>query len=383
MAVVGSGVRLRRGCASLIAVVAVLALSACGGDSRSDVEKAQAKVTSKQKAVTEAQTAFDHASQSFCTKSKTYVEAIDRYGNILTQSAVTVGDVKTAGADLAKPKADVKASAEAALAARDGLAEAKKELDAANAELAAARSGTSATVPAATATTTTVPLLPPATLSRVQQAESDFETASRAITDTTPLAQAGAQFNSAAFALEVAWLRVVVDAGCLNDDQLAQAQAKVGEYTAELQAALKAAGFYNGPVDGVYGPATVDAVKALQEKAGLAQTGLVDRATAGTLSSELAAKGGSLGAQSIASTAALQTVLTLAGYWSGPIDGQWTDALTSSLKSFQKALGVPVTGAVDAATLDALQKAIAQQQQPTTTTTQAPPASSAPTTTAG
>jgi peptidoglycan hydrolase-like protein with peptidoglycan-binding domain len=366
-----------------LVVTAVLALSACAGDSRSDVEKAQAKVTSKEKAVTEAQTAFDHASQSFCTNSKTYIEAIDRYGNILTQTAVTVGDVKTAGADLAKPKADVKTSADAVITARDDLAQAKTELEAANSELAAARSGTTSTsAPSATATTTTAPLLPPATVSRVQQAESDFETASRAINDKTPLAEAGAQFNSAAFALEVAWLRVVVDAGCLNDDQLAQAQAKVGEYTAQLQAALKAAGFYSGPVDGVYGPATVDAVKALQEKAGLPQTGVVDRATTGVLYSELAAKGGSLGAQSIASTAALQTVLTLAGYWSGPIDGQWSDALTNSLKSFQKALGVPATGAVDAATLDALQKAIAQRQQPTTSTTTQLPAS-APTTTAG
>jgi peptidoglycan hydrolase-like protein with peptidoglycan-binding domain len=383
MPVVCSGVRLRRGFASVLLVTAVLALSACGGGSRSEVDKAQAKVTSKEKAVTEAQTAFDHASQSFCTNSKTYIEAIDRYGNVLTQTAVTVGDVKTAGADLAKPKADVKTSADAVLTARDDLAAAKKELEAANAELAAAKSGTSTSAPAATASTTTAPLLPPATVGRVQQAESDFETSSRAITDTTPLAEAGAQFNSAAFALEVAWLRVVVDAGCLTDEQLAQAQAKVGDYTAELQAALKAAGFYSGPVDGVYGPATVDAVKALQEKAGLPQTGVVDRATAGVLYSELAAKGGSLGAQSIASTAALQTVLMLAGYWNGPIDGQWSDALTNSLKSFQKALGVPATGAVDAATLEALQKAIAQRQQPTTTTTQASPGSSVPTTTAG
>jgi peptidoglycan hydrolase-like protein with peptidoglycan-binding domain len=241
--------------------------------------------------------------------------------------------------------------------------------------------GTSTSAPPASNTTTTAPLLPATTVSRVQQAESDFEQAARGVTDQTPLAQAGEQFNSAAFALEVAWLRVLVDAGCLNDDQLAMAQSRVGEYTAELQAALKAAGFYDGPVDGVYGPATVDAVKALQAKAGLPQTGLVDRATSAALGSAVAAKGGSIGAQSIAYTAALQTTLKLAGYWDGPIDGRWTDALTNALESFQTALGVPATGAVDAATLDALQRTIAARQQSATgTSTTAVPTSAPPTT---
>ena len=56
----------------------------------------------------------------------------------------------------------------------------------------------------------------------------------------------------------------------------------------------------------------------------------------------------------------MQQTLKLAGYWDGPVDGQWTDALTGALEELQKDLGVKVTGTVDAATIAALEKAIAE-----------------------
>ena len=46
---------------------------------------------------------------------------------------------------------------------------------------------------------------------------------------------------------------------------------------------LRDAGYYDGEVDGVYGPATVDAVEALQKAHGLPITGTVDKATAAAL----------------------------------------------------------------------------------------------------
>ena len=83
-------------------------------------------------------------------------------------------------------------------------------------------------------------------------------------------------------------------------------------------------------------------------------------------------------------TAALQTILTLTGFWDGPIDGQWTDELTQALMSFQTALGVEPTGVVDAATVAAFQQALAALEaavtSTTTTPTTAPPATAAPTT---
>ena len=109
----------------------------------------------------------------------------------------------------------------------------------------------------------------------------------------------------------------------------------------------------------MYGPATVDAIEALQEAHGLPTTGTVDKATAAALQSDLAAKGGAIAQEAVASTAAVQQTLKLAGFWDGPVDGEWTPELTEALKDFQTELGVEPTGTVDAATVAALEKAIA------------------------
>ena len=135
------------------------------------------------------------------------------------------------------------------------------------------------------------------------------------------------------------------------------------DYTLALQQDLADAGYYEGKVDGVYGPETVAAVEALQEATGLPQTGTMDKATEAALRSELAAAGGAAATEAVASTAALQQTLKLAGYWDGPVDGQWSDELTEALETLQEDLGVEPTGTVDAATIAAFQEALATAQQ--------------------
>ncbi|HSJ60800.1 MAG TPA: peptidoglycan-binding domain-containing protein, partial [Jiangellaceae bacterium] len=81
-------------------------------------------------------------------------------------------------------------------------------------------------------------------------------------------------------------------------------------------------------------------------------------------------------------TAAVQSTLKLAGYWTGPVDGQWTEELTDALIVFQTDLGVPATGAVDAATLSALQDAIAAARETPTPTATPTTAQAEPTATA-
>jgi peptidoglycan hydrolase-like protein with peptidoglycan-binding domain len=103
-------------------------------------------------------------------------------------------------------------------------------------------------------------------------------------------------------------------------------------------------------------------VQSLQKANGLPQTGTVDKATEAALRSELEAAGGAAAQDELASTAALQQTLTLAGYWDGPVDGQWTDELTDALKEFQTDLGVEATGEVDAATIAAFEEALATAQ---------------------
>ena len=163
------------------------------------------------------------------------------------------------------------------------------------------------------------------------------------------------------------------DAGCLTDEQQAAAVEQVTAYTTTLQTELQLVGYYDGPIDGIYGPLTVDGVKRLQADSDLPETGFVDKATAEALDTLLAELDLQTAAADLTHTAAVQTVLTLTGFWHGPVDGVWTDELTASLQEFQIALGVEPTGIVDAATLAAFQQALADlQTSPTPTTTSAP-----------
>jgi hypothetical protein len=77
----------------------------------------------------------------------------------------------------------------------------------------------------------------------------------------------------------------------------------------------------------------------------------------------------------------VQSTLTLLGYWTGPVDGEWTPELTEALMELQTDLGVEPTGAVDAATLAALEEAMAQLGTlATSTTTTSAPTTSTPAT---
>ncbi|HZC70327.1 MAG TPA: peptidoglycan-binding domain-containing protein [Jatrophihabitans sp.] len=362
--------------------VAALVVAACGssGGGTAKLKLAEKHVSDAQQAVSDAQADLSAKSAEFCRASQSYITGLDRYGNVLNETAPTVGDVRDAGADLQQPAADAVSSAEAAVAAQQQLVAAENGLTDARAELAAAQAETSGksteraapttTPPTTTPSTTTAPsptvtpLAPSATVNRVKQAEAEFAAAQSGITDQTPLDQASQQFNAAAVALEMSWLRLFADAGCLTDDQQKKADAAVRDYTVALQKSLAQAGYYHHELDGVYGPATVDAIEALQTAHGLPVTGTVDEATDAALQADLQAKGGAAAQEALASTAAVQQTLKLAGYWTGPVDGTWTPALTDALKSFQTALGVKATGTVDAATIAALEHAIATAKAP-------------------
>jgi peptidoglycan hydrolase-like protein with peptidoglycan-binding domain len=325
----------------------------------------------KQKALDDARAAATTAKTAFCTSAAEYVTAVDRYGDVLNQTAPTVGDVKTAGRDLQQPREDAVSAAEAAVSAQQAVVQAEQDLAEAQAKAssptASGASGSGGATTSPTPSTTGTTPVPPASVTRVKQAEDEFTTTQRGISDQTPLRQAAQQFNAAAVALEMSWLALFADAGCLTDSSQQAAQQAVHDYTATLQKSLTDAGYYTGAVDGVYGPSTVAAVQALQKAHGLPVTGTVDKATASALQGDLQAKGGAAAQQAQASTAAVQQTLKLAGYWDGPVDGQWTPALTDALKAFQTHLGVPASGTVDAATVAALEAAIAKAQSPSPT----------------
>ena len=388
----GRGVRL-----AATVLAAALLLGACSSETSGDatLRAAEAKVVSARAALDDAKAEAATKRAEFCSASTSYITALDRYGDILNETAPTVGDVKTAGRDLAQPGQDAVASGQAAADATRAVTTAEQELAAAEAELAVVRAAATGTAPPSpstssttpgTTSTSTAPAVPNETIVRVQQAESEFETAQGSISDDTALRVASQQFNAAAVGLEMAWLGLYAEAGCLTDPQQQKAVKAVQDYTKALQQDLLDAGYYSGKVDGVYGPTTVAAVEALQKAHGLPVTGAMDKATEAGLRTDLAAKGGVAAGAEVASTAAVQQTLKLAGYWDGPVDGQWTPALTDALKQAQTDLGVPASGSVDAATIAAVEKALEEAAETptvtltvTTTTTVAPTPPPSPT----
>lgn len=359
--------------AATVAVGGVLLVGACGPgddeDQPSDVEQAEAEVSAREEALAEARARESEASLELCEASIDYVRALDRYGDVLTDDAPTVGDVVAGGGDLLEPRDEVVSTAESAQEARQATVDAQVALDEAVANLATLQraAGEEVDIPEVTEPATPEPLADADDVGRVQQADAEFTAAREGIGEDTPLAQATQQFNSAAVALEMAWLRLLGGSGCLDDERLAEAQAAAAAYTVALQQSLTDAGYAPGPVDGIYGPQTVAAVEALQQAHGLPVTGTVDKATDAALQADLAAKGAAAAQSSLVSTTALQQTLHLAGYWDGPVDGQWTPELTTALTRFQTDLGVPPTGTVDAATVAAFDAALAAARAPAAT----------------
>jgi len=345
------------------------------------VEEARQRVADAENGVAQAQEELTTAHGEFCSAAEGYVETLDRYGRLFTDRAATVGDINTLGADLVEPADEVESAADSVSSAKDALADAQQELVDAQAALTAAIA-TASSVPGSTptpATVTTTTLVPEATINRVQQAQDDLDRIGRRINDDTPLLEAAADYNAAALALEIAWMQLLDQAGCLSDEQRSSALEQVTAFTTALQTDLVAAGYDPGPIDGVYGPSTVAAVEQLQTDAGLPVTGLVDERTARALQEMV-------GQEEARTTVILQTILSLTGFWEEPIDGVWTDALTEALKAFQTELGVEPTGEVDAATIAAFQQALTDLEavlSSTTTTTVAatPPETTPPATT--
>ena len=349
----------------VVSVLVLGALVGCGssGDAPSDLEAAQAKVEAKEKALADAEADFAEKSEAFCGSSETYIMALDRYADVITQTAPTVGDVNDAGADLEDPRDEAESGAEAAVEAHQSVFDAEQDLADAKAALAKVKNPGSPGSSSPSESSSPKPLVPAASVSRVEQAETELSAVQKGISEDTPLAEASQQFNAAVVALEMSWLRLFSDAGCLADEQQKEAEAAVRDYTEALQQSLLDAGYYDGEVDGVYGPATVDAVESLQKAHELPVTGTVDKATAEALEGDMAAEGGATAQEALVATTAVQQTLKLAGFWDGPVDGEWTPELTEALEAFQTELGVKPTGTVDAATIAALEEAIAEAQE--------------------
>jgi peptidoglycan hydrolase-like protein with peptidoglycan-binding domain len=324
---------------------AALALSLTGGCSSSNGSEGSRGTTSPSEAKAE-----------FCDDLGDYLTVLDRYGRVFSDEEITVGQLQADATALEAARSVVERSA-------SELAEA---INAAN-TVATAPTGTGGTG-GTVGTTTTVLATQSADdhQKAIETAERELDRTVQGVDENTPVRQATAEVHAAAFGLEQAYVSLFVDAGCLEGN--AAATDAVRSYTTGLQQDLTTLGYYTGPVDGLYGPSTVAAIKDLQASAGLPKTGVVDPQTEAALSQQLAQKN----TQQSLNIAGLQGALTVAGFYSGPIDGKWTPAVESALKAFQEAQDLPPTGTLDTETLAALLGLKQAVAGATTTTTTAP-----------
>lgn len=163
-------------------------------------------------------------------------------------------------------------------------------------------------------------------------------------------------------------LTVVADLTIALDELRDRVAPRLVGFIADIQTALTELGYYSGPIDGQESDEFREAVAAFQADNGLEPTGTLDAAT-------IAAIQAALGDNPLltATIIEVQQLLTELGYYTGPIDGVFSEELSNAIKAFQTDLGVEPTGILDAATLQAIYQAGVSagggDQPPASTTT--------------
>jgi peptidoglycan hydrolase-like protein with peptidoglycan-binding domain len=123
----------------------------------------------------------------------------------------------------------------------------------------------------------------------------------------------------------------------------------------DAQRLLNGFGFDAGPVDGLYGPKTTAGLTAFQRAVGLPVTGRLDQATIAALGEyEPSDPGGSPVPAPTMTIRDAQRLLNGFGFDAGPVDGLYGPNTRAGLTAFQRAVGLPVTGRLDQATITAL-----------------------------
>jgi peptidoglycan hydrolase-like protein with peptidoglycan-binding domain len=161
-----------------------------------------------------------------------------------------------------------------------------------------------------------------------------------------------------AFAL-ILLVVMTASTGCGGDDEstttvtetvteTAASETPAGPAVVELQQLMTTLGYYSGPIDGIYGDATTEGVKAMQEDLGVTVDGIYGPETHAALDDKAA---------SIVSQ--VQTVLAEYGYYDGEIDGSYGPETQAAVTELQQDLGVTADGRLGPETVNAFNEAVA------------------------
>ena len=153
-----------------------------------------------------------------------------------------------------------------------------------------------------------------------------------------------------------------------------------GSAVTQLQQLLKDKGYLKGPVDGIFGNQTYNAVRSFQKDAGLAVDGIVGSKTWAALQSGNTSSRGSSSSRDIVSTellklgsrgtavSNLQQRLKDLGYSIGKVDGIFGSQTQKAVKAFQKDNGLAADGIVGSKTIAKLNNPAKKASDSTTDT---------------
>jgi len=160
--------------------------------------------------------------------------------------------------------------------------------------------------------------------------------------------------------------------GVARADNKATAPGKEATYVRTIQGELTKIGFYHGPIDGLPGRQTQEAIRAWQHAAGRKVDGVPTAKMADELrhGAKPAASGHQAGTSPwpapapVSNTdpgvdgevAAVQKLMAIEGYYRGAVDGRGGPQTQDAIKQWQEDHGMARTGQVDAALLMSLAK---------------------------
>jgi peptidoglycan hydrolase-like protein with peptidoglycan-binding domain len=168
----------------------------------------------------------------------------------------------------------------------------------------------------------------------------------------------------------------------VTSDALALQRGDRGTEVTRLQTSLKAAGYFNGPITGLYGSLTQDAVIRFQQAKGITADGVAGPSTLAALrSGGTPTRSSTSGSAASSSTSGalrrgvsgpdvvnLQNNLKIAGYFSGPVTGYFGSQTEAAVLRFQQASGIAADGIAGSATQTALRGRGGQKPSSQTTT---------------
>ena len=152
----------------------------------------------------------------------------------------------------------------------------------------------------------------------------------------------------------------------------AAARAVTNPQIPGLQVALKAHGFYSGPIDGIAGPMTANGVRRFQRRVGIAVDGVagpITRGKLGRLGHPLFGERHLIVSGSVGwDVSVLEFFLKRRGFWPGSVDGHFSERTRRAVMGYQRSRHLAVDGLVGPQTLASfgVRRAVPQPTHATT-----------------